>query len=97
MAFDDGYLWISPSELSEGDKLTCHLVSPARIQQWIISGMLIISYCIFIQVICVVIEFITLDSHRWQNLKLCHEYIGKKECETCNDLEEEKRLLTKWL
>ena len=46
MAFDDGYLWVSPSELSEGDKLTCHLVSPARIQQWIITGMLIISYCI---------------------------------------------------
>jgi len=30
-----------------------------------------------------IMQWILSDAHRYQNLKACHEYIGKKPCQTC--------------
>ena len=43
MAHSDGYLWITPVQYSgldvdDLDKLSCRLISPARIMQWMMSG-----------------------------------------------------------
>jgi len=61
MYMESGFLNIATAQFEDGDELSCKVVSPARIMQWILS-----------------------DGHRYQNLKSCHEYIGKKPCQTCD-------------
>ena len=39
MNFVDGYMYIQPIEYRNDDKLSCKLISPARILQWFMSGM----------------------------------------------------------
>ena len=63
--FDKGIITVSPVQLLLGDKLSCRILSPARLLQWV-----------------------GLDAHRVQNLKPCHQYVGKPECSTCPEIPE---------